>query len=304
MRRASTRSLFGVDFDYHEIDGRTYIADYFLPIDEEETERWSLMHSIYYQSLNDSHTTVPLDNPKRILDVGCGRGDWASDIGAQYPGAKVTGSDIAPLQDELSKERNVQWEIDDAEMYGGWAYSEKFDFIHFRTMKGAFKDWTYIYEQVFDNLVPGGWVEVVDYEDYNNILSRLGNDPWLAGWYHSLMEAIDKSSRPFSSAHLEPELLLQQGFEEVTTEVFPIPIGAWGVSESDITNATVFLKLQTEAVLPLCLRFLHDYGGWPLDQINASCERIRELMLGLATDPELARGCTLNIKVLRGRKPQ
>lgn len=57
---------------------------------------------------------------------------------------------------------NVQFEIDDAEQ--DWQYYTKFDYIHIRSMGGSISDWPRLMRQAYDNLHPGGWIEVVDFE--------------------------------------------------------------------------------------------------------------------------------------------
>jgi SAM-dependent methyltransferase len=34
----------------------------------------------------------------RVVDFGCGSGRWAIEVGEQYPGARVYGVDISPIQ--------------------------------------------------------------------------------------------------------------------------------------------------------------------------------------------------------------
>lgn len=43
---------------------------------------------------------APLDHPRKILDVGCGSGKWAIEMGHQYPKSEITGTDLSPIQPE------------------------------------------------------------------------------------------------------------------------------------------------------------------------------------------------------------
>lgn len=56
----------------------------------------------------------------------------------------------------------MQFEVDDAEQ--DWSYHGKFDYIHIRSMGGSISDWPRLMQQAYDNLQPGGWIEVVDFE--------------------------------------------------------------------------------------------------------------------------------------------
>lgn len=48
----------------------------------------------------------------------------------------------------------------------GLREDEAYDFIHGRSMGGAIKDWTQLFRQIFNNLKPGGWCEMHEYESW------------------------------------------------------------------------------------------------------------------------------------------
>ncbi len=96
--RNSTRSLYDSDIVYLEIHGRRYCGDYYMPNDELRQSRGQMLHFIYVHILNNRLTSVPLRNPKRILDIGTGTGEWAIQMGEEYPDADVIGTDIAWIQ--------------------------------------------------------------------------------------------------------------------------------------------------------------------------------------------------------------
>lgn len=51
--------------------------------------------------------------PKRVLDVATGTGDWAVEMGDEYPTAYVEGIDLSPIQPQ-SVPPNVRFYIQDA----------------------------------------------------------------------------------------------------------------------------------------------------------------------------------------------
>lgn len=261
-----------------------------------------MYHQIWYTLLDDSHTTVHLEKPRRILDIGCGTGDWAEDMGVAYPDAEVIGTDIAPLQ-PTSVPRNVFFEIDDAECEGGWNWTEPFDFVHIRSMKGAFKDWKKVYQESYTHLEPGGWIEVIDFDDYKALLDYFKEEKVVIDWFTAMVQASAKSPFKFDASHLEPALLEAQGFVDVTTETYDIPMGAWGSSREEKNSAMVFLELQANAVEALCLRMLHEWGGWDLERIDQMCQEVVQIMKRMAKNPRTAEGCFFRVKVLKGRKP-
>lgn len=101
------------------IHGRRYCGNYYIPNDEEEQCRQQMLDGVYLHILNDELTTVPLLNPRKILDVGCGTGEWVMGMAEMFPDCEVIGTDIAHIQ-PTSVTINVFFEIDDAEGEGGW----------------------------------------------------------------------------------------------------------------------------------------------------------------------------------------
>ena len=147
-----------------------------LPNDETEQDRLDLYHHIFALLLGGHLYSVPLDNPRRILDVGTGTGSWAMDIAEEFPNAQVIGNDLSPIQPKwyvsvaalfefhalynfkkwtdmfweiiIRILPNVTFEVEDAE--DPWTYSRNsFDYIHMRSMSGAFENWDAVLRQVF-----------------------------------------------------------------------------------------------------------------------------------------------------------
>ena len=49
--------------------------------------------------LCDAHLHLaPLENPRRILDIGTGTGIWAIQMADDYPDCTVIGTDLSPVQ--------------------------------------------------------------------------------------------------------------------------------------------------------------------------------------------------------------
>ena len=59
------------------------IADYVMPNDEQEAERLDICHEMFKRRLNGKLHLAPIGpSPQRVLDIGCGSGIWAIEMGA------------------------------------------------------------------------------------------------------------------------------------------------------------------------------------------------------------------------------
>ena len=63
-----------------------------------EQDRLDLQHHVIKLLLNGELHLAPLENPKRILDLGTGTGLWAIEMADKFPKAKVIGTDLSPVQ--------------------------------------------------------------------------------------------------------------------------------------------------------------------------------------------------------------
>jgi trans-aconitate methyltransferase len=274
-----------------------------MPNDEEEQDRLQILNGVYFHLLDNRLTTVPLDAPEKILDVGTGTGEWAMAMADEYPDAEVIGTDIAKIQPGAAP-LNVFFEIDDAEEEGGWTWPEdEFDFIHFRSMAGAFEDWRHIYNETLKHLKPGGWIEVLDFDNLSAFMSYFPEESDIAVWLRALLSATQKSGRPRSAVHMSQQILADVGFVDIKiTEKF-IPMGVWPEDKEELKIGKHFLIAQLCGVEAVCLRPLTEQLGWHIDDIRRYCDLVTEAVKSVALDPEKSRGLGFQVKILVGRKP-
>jgi len=274
-----------------------------MPNDEDELDRLSIIHQVHLHLFNNNLTTVPLDNPTKILDVGTGTGEWAIEMGERYPATEVIGTDIAKVQPSAVPE-NVYFEIDDAEEEGGWARATNdYDLIHFRNLAGAFMDWRKIYQETFTHLKPGGWIEVLDYDDHRAFLGFFSENSEMPRFMSDLKEASVKSGRPRGAGHLKSQLLIDAGFVDVQLTDHDIPLGAWPDDPEEQSIGKLWLIACLCGVEAACLRLLTREMGWDPDEVKMMCDIISTDLRAVATDPERAKGLSFKIMVLIGRKP-
>lgn len=219
-----TGSVTSSIFDYQYENGRRYHAyregQYVLPNDTQEQERLDLQHHIWRLLLGGRLYTAPLPPPDtkpelRILDLGTGTGIWAIDMADEFPTSQVFGVDLSPIQPDYVP-NNCMFHVDDYEDEWTYREREKFDYIHGRALSGTSADWSRFYRQVRDNLKPGGWVEMQEYDAW--IFSdddSCDRAPWTMEWVDKLDSASKMFGKQINVAKHHKKWMIDAGFQSV-----------------------------------------------------------------------------------------
>jgi hypothetical protein len=285
-------------------NNRRYMSDYSQPNDEDEQLRMQIMHQVFLFLLKSQLTSVPLVNPTKIIDIGTGTGDWVIGIGETFPDAEVIGTDLSAIQPSAVPP-NVFFEIFDAEDEDDWTYPQDFfDLIHFRIMAGSFKSWDKMYERAFTHLKPGGWIEVVDFDDQSRIFGKwFTKDSEMYKWYMALGEASIRSGKDAGPGHLDPERLSAVGFVNVKVTRHELPIGVWPEEPDVRSTAKLWLVACLAGFESVSLRLLTRDLGWEAEEVLRVCRNMETTLKALALDKEKAKGLSASVKILVGRKP-
>lgn len=262
-----------------------------MPNDEAEQARLNIINQVHLRALKNALLKAPISNDiNRVLDVGSGPGDWAIAMAEQYPDAEIIAMDIGVWQVGDAPE-NVSFQIDDAEQE--WTFTEPFDLIHFRYLAGAFVSWKAVYEQAYQHLVPGGYIEVADF-DYGEIAGLVNTD-YLQIWASALRSAAEMSRYPRSLAHLEPALLASIGFTQITTRVLNLPLGTWRGDHA--TAGKMLLVALLEGLEAHGLRLLTKYKKWRAEEVRDLCEKAKAELATWTT------GTFFPVHIVVARKP-
>ncbi|OTA99188.1 hypothetical protein M426DRAFT_325383 [Hypoxylon sp. CI-4A] len=295
----STRSVNELDLNYVIENGRRYCGSYFMPNDDDEQVRLQLINQVYLKTFDGELTSVPLEAPAHILDIGTGVGEWVIDMAEIYPDCEVTGTDISNIF-ERRVPQNVFWEIDNAELE--WERPPNYyDLIHLRDMSGAFSNWESIYRSAFECLKPGGWIEVLDFDDHrgmSNFYSLFEPDSIVHKIARDLREAVNRYGKPRGVSHLEPRFLINAGYVDVQLTEHSIPLRT-----EDGATGKFWLLATLNGIEAVYLRLLTKYMGWKPDEVREACDMIGQELMSMALNPKRARGFVVKIRVVTGRKP-
>lgn len=164
----------------------------------------------------------------------------------------------------------------------GWHFSDTFELIHLRNMKGTFTHWEGVYAEIYKSLSPGGWIEVADW-DLGQVPMGPGEAspeniamPTLRRLYVAFMEASFRSGRPLGLFYMHHSYLEEAGFEDIQTTHVNVPVGQWAEDEDQKSLGKMMFVLGMEMFEPVCLRLLTQWGSksrvWTADEVKADVQ--------------------------------
>ncbi|KAI1043840.1 hypothetical protein LB505_010712 [Fusarium chuoi] len=264
---------------YRQENGRSYHAlssgKYVLPNDEEENERLDLQHELYVRTLDGDLAVCPkAKGASRVLDMGTGTGSWAIDYADANPQAEVIGVDLSPIQPALVPP-NVSFEIDDLEKE--WTWTQKFDFIFARMMLGCFTDFPQIIKVAFDNLEPGGYLELQDMSlPARSDDETLHPESYLSKWCRSCFEAGQNLGRPVFPTTEYKNYLAAAGFVDIVEVQQKWPTNPWP-RERKFKELGAWACANIAGGLDgLSLAYFTRGLGWSTEETRVFCAHVRK----------------------------
>ncbi|TFY63616.1 hypothetical protein EVG20_g6251 [Dentipellis fragilis] len=127
---------------------------------EVDCSRLDAMHNGITQFLDGKLTPAPLENPRRILELGAGSGAWAIQAAKQFPDAEVVASDFNPLP-LRALPPNMRFERADVTQRMPFEPAS-FDVVHIRFVLCHIPDGHTLIPRIAELVAPGGWLLIDD----------------------------------------------------------------------------------------------------------------------------------------------
>lgn len=139
-----------------------------------------------------------------------------------FPATEIIGTDLSPIQPTWAPS-NCHFYIDDVESEWTYGPNEAFDYIHGRAMAGGIADWEKLFQQIYDHLRPGGWVELQEYEAWiHSDDGTLEQAPTVMDWQLKLDDASRRFGKHFNVAGTLKQKMVDAGFVNVRDDVFKV----------------------------------------------------------------------------------
>jgi ubiquinone/menaquinone biosynthesis C-methylase UbiE len=216
---------------------------------------------------------------RRVLDVGCGSGQWVIEAAQTYPNMSLTGVDISLRMVEYARAQaeaarvtdRVEFHVMDALLILEFP-SGFFDLVNLR-MGGSFMrtwDWSKLLLEFQRVTKSGGVVRITEPE-----MIHRSSSPALKQFWEMFTCAMYKSGHFFEpestglTTHIA-RLLKQYGCKRVQTKVYPIRYGAGSAEKEAFSNDTIHL-LRT-------LRPYIEKWGCAFKDYNAICQQTLDEM--------------------------
>ncbi|KAF5000492.1 hypothetical protein FGRMN_1659 [Fusarium graminum] len=121
---------------------------------------------------------------------------------------------------------NCVFEVDDFE--DPWIYKKPFDYIHARELEGCISNEEHFFEQAFQNLNSGGYLELqaqrgVFLSDDDTVKKAVNAEVWA----EAVRDSSSKFGKPIDCVGQWKEKMIKAGFVDVHEEIRKIPIGGW-----------------------------------------------------------------------------
>ncbi|KAJ5310324.1 oxidoreductase [Penicillium atrosanguineum] len=267
-------------------NGRRYQTlsekEYLVPSDDQMFETYEAGHLV--AMVLDSDKENPLfrspvgSQPKHVLDIGTGKGNWAIDVADMFPDATVRGVDLFPPPVTWMPP-NCVLEVDN--ILNEWTWREPFDLIHMRIMTGSFDsaEWDRVYKACYNNLRPGAWIEQIEASPYIECDDgSLPSDNVLCTWGPNVSDCGKRAGRDLDSIDTMQESIHKAGFVDIQEQSYKWPIGPWARDQKYKEAGIVNYQHWLSGMEGWCMWLLTKFGTpkpWTKEDVQVYNAKLR-----------------------------
>lgn len=137
-----------------------------------------------------------------------------------FPETNVIGTDLSLIQPEGPP--NCSFIKEDAEL-DEWTLPVVFDYIHLRMIHTCFDDYPALFKKCYDNLEPGGWIELQDAVFKLMCTDGTADGSYIERFSQLILESGHSIGRDLDIPSKYKEMLTQAGFLDVVEDIGPVP---------------------------------------------------------------------------------
>jgi len=169
-----TKQLFPVEHPGH---GRRRRGDSSMP--SWNSQQYLKFAAERTRPCRDLVARIPLVNPARIVDLGCGPGNSTRVLAERWPGAALWGLDSSPEMIAEARQSGVAATFELADLRGWQPQREQYDLLFSNAALQWVPDHAEVLPRLWEGLAPGGWFAMQVPCDLNAPAHRLARE--LAG---------------------------------------------------------------------------------------------------------------------------
>src|SRR5579875_234467 len=205
--------------------GRRHLVGvpYTLPKDDQEISRLDFQHYMLRYTLRGDYA-APIQQPRRILDVGCGTGRWPREMAQIFPDAEVFGIDIADA-DPKTEPPPPNYHFQIANVFEGLPFPDgSFDFTHARLLSAAVPcaRWPQVVSEMMRVTCPGGWIESLE------AMPLRDGGPGIAQLNDGMFQMCEARGIDANYGVHVQELFRASGLTNMLSREILIPMGKYG----------------------------------------------------------------------------
>lgn len=181
----------------------------------------------------------------RVLDIGCGPGEWVLSLAERFPTLTITGIDISQMMTTYALYLAQEHQLHNVSFQQGDVRTQlpfpdaTFDLVHARFLTGALtpQSWPKLLAEVFRVLRPGG--HFVDVETEGAVAV---NSPSLFRTKLYMMEAVYRAGHSFTEGEnfgitaVQGKLFQGAGFVHIQREAFALDCSSGAPAHDDIVQ--------------------------------------------------------------------